>query len=60
MLWILVRDVTACEQSTNQLLYNPLIFLSQATRTKLRLHAKFHYFLTTFGIYLILSDWKGI
>jgi hypothetical protein len=35
MLWILVRDVTACEQSTNQLLYNPLIFLSQATRTKL-------------------------
>jgi hypothetical protein len=55
-----VRDVTACEQSTNQLLYNPLIFLSQATRTKLRLHAKCHYFLTSFGIYLIFSDWKGI
>jgi hypothetical protein len=53
-----VRDVSICEAPAFTLLYNSLIFLSHATRIKLRLHAKFHYFLTTSDIYLFIFGLK--
>jgi hypothetical protein len=40
----LVRDVSICEAPISTLLYNHMIFLSQTTRTKLSIHAKFRYF----------------
>ena len=40
------------------LLHNLMLYLSQAASTKLWLHAKFHYFLTTFGIYLFIFGLK--
>jgi hypothetical protein len=49
-----MRDVSICEAPIFKLLNNHLNFLSQSTRTKLRLYAKFHYFLTIFGIYLFI------
>jgi hypothetical protein len=55
----ILRDVSICEAPISTLLYNLMIFLSQATRTNYESMPRFTIF-NMFGIYFIFLAWNGI